>query len=176
MDLDPIFALTLKVAMLACIAVGGYVTTIGDLQRFVVIEHGWITAEMFVILFAVAQAAPGPNFLVVTLLGWTLAGPWGALLTTVAAILPTTVLAYVLAGPWERYKEARWRVVTAKTIAPIAVGMVLATGAVLTQSAWGGDWRKLVVTAVTMGVFVLTKYNPLFPLTVAAIMGALGVL
>lgn len=171
---DPVSLLVLKVAMLACVAVGGYITTVGDLQRFVVVEHGWLTAEMFVTLFAVAQAAPGPNFLVVTLLGWTLGGALGAFLVTCAAILPTMVMAYFLAEPWERYREARWRMIVARTIAPIAVGMMLATGAILTQSAWADDWRRLAITFATAIFFIFTRYNPLVPLAFAAILGALS--
>ena len=172
---NPILALVIKVATLACVAVGGYITTITDLQRFVVTEQGWMSAELFVTLFAVAQAAPGPNFLIVTLLGWTVGGAFGAVVVTLAAILPTVCMAYVLAGPWERHREARWRIVVARTIAPIAVGMVLATGAVLTQSAWSGEWQRLLITAATVAFFVLTRFNPLWPLGAAALLGALAI-
>lgn len=173
---DPVLLLALKVATLACVAVGGYITTVPDLQRFVVSEHGWMTAELFVTLFAVAQAAPGPNFLIVTLLGWSVGGVIGAFVVTMAAILPTVLVAYVLAGPWERHKQARWRIVVSRTIAPIAVGMVLATGALLTHSAWGGDWRRLAVTAATVAICLFTRYNPLVPLALAAGLSVLGVI
>lgn len=176
MDDNPILLLAFKVATLACIAVGGYITTIPDLQRFVVTEHGWMTAELFVTLFAVAQAAPGPNFMVVTLLGYSVGGALGAFLVTCSAILPTVLVAYLVAGPWERHKQARWRIIASRTIAPVAVGMVLATGALLTQSSWGDDWRRLVVTGATVGISLFTRFNPLLPLALAAGLSAAGVL
>ena len=43
-------------------------------------------------MYAIAQAAPGPNVLVVTLIGWQVAGLAGALIATLAMCLPMSVV------------------------------------------------------------------------------------
>ena len=50
---------------------------IPDMQlRAVEVEH-WMTAADFSQLFALSQAAPGPNVLIVSLIGWKVAGVLG---------------------------------------------------------------------------------------------------
>jgi len=49
------------------------------MQRIVVDVKGWVTPSEFTQLFAVSQAAPGPNILFTSLIGWKLAGLGGAL-------------------------------------------------------------------------------------------------
>ena len=71
-----------------------------EVHRQVVDVHGWMTSERFTDLFAIAQAAPGPNFLVVTLIGFEVAGMPGALVATLAIIGPTSILAYCVARVW----------------------------------------------------------------------------
>ena len=61
----------------------------------------------FAALFALAQAAPGPNMLVVTLVGWRVAGLPGALVATGAFVVPSGLLTYVVSRVWHRFREAR---------------------------------------------------------------------
>ena len=48
-----------------------------EMQRLVVDVQGWMSAAEYTQLFAVAQAAPGPNVLVTALIGWKVAGVAG---------------------------------------------------------------------------------------------------
>jgi len=52
--------------------------------------HHWITAPQFGAMFALAQAAPGPNMMVVTLIGWHVAGWQGVLVTSLATFGPSS--------------------------------------------------------------------------------------
>src|SRR5258706_13600256 len=61
-------------SLLSLIAVGGAITVIPEMHRSVVEVHGWMSGAQFADLFALAQAAPGPNILVVSLIGWKVAG------------------------------------------------------------------------------------------------------
>jgi chromate transporter len=61
--------------VLSAIAVGGAVSMVPDISRYMVDEKGLLTAAQFSEAIAVAQAVPGPNVLFVTLLGWQTAGP-----------------------------------------------------------------------------------------------------
>ena len=74
---------------LSLLAFGGGNSILPEMQRRVVEVHHWMSAEEFSALFALAQAAPGPNLMVVPLVGWTVAG-WPGL--AVASAAATTAL------------------------------------------------------------------------------------
>ena len=73
-------------AQLSLLAVGGVVTVLPEMQRAVVEVRGWMAPAEFAALFALAQAAPGPNMMVATLVGWRVAGLPGALVATLGMI------------------------------------------------------------------------------------------
>ena len=68
--------------------------------------HGWMTAADFSALFALGQAAPGPNLMVVTLVGWHVAGWSGMLVTTLAKFGPSSIITVIALGLWERFGPA----------------------------------------------------------------------
>ena len=60
--------------VLSLLAVGGAITTAPDMQRYLVQERGWMSADDFTAAVAIAQSAPGPNILFVALMGLQAAG------------------------------------------------------------------------------------------------------
>ena len=96
-------------AGLSLVAFGGANAVIPEIHRQSVEVHHWMTDKDFAALFAIAQAAPGPNFLVATLVGWKAAGP-GALVATAAMCGPSCVLTFWVAKAWDRYRETAWRI------------------------------------------------------------------
>ena len=71
-------------ALLSLVSVGGIPSVMPEMQRLVVDVQGWMSAAEYTQLFAIAQAAPGPNVVFVTLLGYRVAGIFGALAATAA--------------------------------------------------------------------------------------------
>ena len=170
----PLAALSLYLVFLSEVAVGGFITVVPELNRFVVDVHRWMTNETFVTLFALAQAAPGPNMLVVTLIGWEVGGAAGAVAATAATCLPTLVLASIATRVWSRYNRASWYVNFERGIAPFAIGLVLATGVLLTLGAATDGW-SYALTAGTAAFMLATRRSPLIPLGLAALLGFMGV-
>lgn len=80
-------------SLLSLVAVGGANVLIPELQRLVV-EQGWMNAREFAALFAIAQAAPGPNVLVVCLIGWHVAGVSGAVVSMLGICGPSSILSF----------------------------------------------------------------------------------
>jgi chromate transporter len=154
-------------------AVGGINSTLPEMQRQVVAVRHWMSAEQFAALFALAQAAPGPNGIVATLVGWHVAGWAGAAVATAALIGPTALLAYGVAGTWHRFRAARWRKILQAGLTPVTVGLVLAAAAVLSQSTSHGAGTALV-TATTAALLLTTRLHPLLLLAGGAALGALG--
>ena len=95
---------------------------IPEMQRQVVDVHHWMSAREFAALFALAQAAPGPNMMVVSLVGWRVAGFWGALVTTAAVAAPSSVVTLLVSGVWYRFKDATWRKAVQAGLQPVTAG------------------------------------------------------
>lgn len=158
---------------LSLASIGGANAIIPDMHRHFVELRGWMTGTEFVELVALAQAAPGPNVLIVTLLGWRINGLAGALTATLAICLPSSLLAYTFAHFWQRFRHARWQSVVRDGLAPITVGLVLAGGYVLAQTA-DRSWSAYAITAATVVVVLVTKLHPLWLLGTAGLIGFFG--
>ena len=157
--------------MLSLVSFGGMPAVMPEMQRIVVESQAWATPLEFVQLFAIAQAAPGPNVLIVSLIGWKAAGLAGAVVALVAACAPAGVLAWWIADLWERFKDSPWRAAIQRAIAPLVVGLTLSGGYVLCTPSTP-DWRLWAIAAVSGTVMVMTKLNPLWMLAAGGIAGA----
>jgi chromate transporter len=158
---------------LSLLAFGGANAVIPEMQRQVVDVHHWMSAHDFAALFALAQAAPGPNMMVVSLVGWRVAGFWGAIVTTGSVALPSSVLTLLVTGVWYRFKDANWRKALQAGLQPVTVGLIMASAALLIQTTTV-DWTAAAVTVVTAALFIFTKVHPMLILAGAAAAGAIG--
>ena len=61
-----VFELFLECVLLSFVAFGGATALLPELHRVIVDHHHWLDDTTFIQLYAIAQAAPGPNVLVVT--------------------------------------------------------------------------------------------------------------
>jgi chromate transporter len=172
-DSSGIGAFVLHVALLSLIAVGGVNTIVPELHRQVVDVQGALTSQQFADLFAIGQAAPGPNVLFVTLIGWQLAGATGALLTAAALCIPTCTIAYFVTRVWDRFKHARWRIATEAGVVPVTIGFIAASALLIAQAA-DGSVAAIAITAATAAVSYFTGFNPLWALAAAAALGFMG--
>ena len=161
-------------AVLGIIAFGGVNTILPEMHRQAVEVHLWMTDVQFRQLFAIAQAAPGPNFMIVTLIGWHVAGLFGALAATCGLVVPTFALAYAVSGAWRRFREARWRKAVQAGMIPLTVGMVAAGGFVLATTL--ERWPLLLPTGTTFAVVMFTRVHPLVPLALAGACGYFGLI
>ena len=135
-----VLALFIEFVVLSFVAFGGATALLPEMHRVVVLEHGWLDDTTFTHLYAIAQAAPGPNVLVVTLIGWKVAGLAGALATTLAMCLPMSVLIYLLIDRWESFAGHRWQQAISIGVAPLAVGLIFSGATLIAQAAQFG-WR-----------------------------------
>ncbi len=168
-------ALALVFAQLSLLAIGGVNSVIPDLHRQVVDVHGWMSDAQFVALFALAQAAPGPNMLISSLIGWHVAGLAGALVATFALIGPPAVLAYTLSSVWHRFRDRPLRAQIQAGVMPVTVGLVMAAAVLLCMTAATSIGAGLVTLATAFGLTV-SRFNPLWFLAAGAALGAAGVL
>ena len=166
-------ALAAQFATLSLLAFGGANAVVPEMHRQAVETHHWLTGKDFAALFAIAQAAPGPNFMISTLVGWRAAGLMGALVATIAMAAPSCLLAYWVSRAWDRYRDARWRIALAAGLAPVTVGLVAASAWLLAWAA-DSDLRLAAITLATASVAYFTRLNPLWCLVAAASLGLAG--
>lgn len=168
-----IWTLAVTFAVLSFFAIGGVNTLLPEMHRQTVEVHGWIASQRFADLFAIAQGAPGPNLVIVTLIGWEVARLPGAAVATLAILAPTSVLTYVVSHLWQRFRFARWRIAIQSGLVPITIGLVAAAAFVVARAA---D-RSILAALVTLGAaaaFYFTRIHPLLLLAIGAALGALG--
>ena len=165
--------LAVQFALLSLLAIGGANATLPEMHRLAVESEGWMTDRTFVDLFALAQAAPGPNFLVVTIIGWHVAGLAGAVVATLAMCGPSCLLAYGVGGLWRRFETAPWRRAIQAGIAPVTVGLVAASAWILAGAAHHGAGTALL-TAGAAALAFWTRLNPLWLLATGVLAGAVG--
>ena len=159
--------------VLSIFSVGGLPSVMPEMQRYVVEVKAWMSPAEFMQAFAVGQAAPGPNMLIVSLVGWHLAGLAGALVALFAMCGPAAVLAWWVSGLWDRFKDTPWRQAIQRAIAPIVVGMILSGGVVIATPDATPDWRLWLIAGATAAGAVLTKVNPLWFLAAGGALGGL---
>lgn len=168
-----IVEIALYFAALSCIAFGGLPSVVPEMQRYVVDVQGWVSADDFIHLFAIAQAAPGPNILFAGLVGWKLAGLPGALVALGAICTPAAVISWWVSGLWEKYKEAPRRIALQRAMAPLVVGLIFSGGFVIATPGPVPDWRLWLIAGAAAVAMLASKINPLWFLGAG---GALGVI
>ena len=158
---------------LSFLAIGGVNALIPEIHRRVVEVEHWMTDADFAQAFAIAQAAPGPNMLIVSVIGWKVAGVLGALVATAAICVPSSVLTFAIAHVWDRFRDAPLRAAIQHGLAPVTVGLVLASGYILARTT-DQTWVALAITAATVAMTLGTRWHPLLLLGVGGALGVAG--
>ena len=160
--------------LLSVLAIGGVNAVTPEIQRQVVELRHWMSAREFAELFAVAQATPGPNMLIATVIGWRVAGIAGAIVATVCMCGPSSLIVYAVTRVWDRFKGRPWRAILQAGMAPVVVGLIGSSGYVLARGA-ASDWRGAALSAAAAGLVWKTRLNPLWALAGAAALALTGV-
>ena len=158
---------------LSLVAVGGATAVVPEMHRQVVDMLHWMSDATFTELFAISQMAPGPNILMVSLVGWHMAGAAGLCVATMAMILPSSLLAFTAGRLITRFSEAPALRKIQGGLVPIAVALILATGLIMARAAYR-DLLDLAITAATALFIFATRRNPLWALAAGAAIGMLA--
>ena len=166
--------LAIDFSLLSLFAFGGVITVLPEMHRNVVEVHGWMSGAEFAQLFALAQASPGPNIIVVSLIGWKVAGLAGAAVATAAVCAPSSVLTYAVSRVWQRFRGARWRNVVEDGLVPVTVGLMLAGGYLITLAADHSVLAFVITAAMAGTVLTTTRIHPLWLLAAGGLLGLAG--
>jgi chromate transporter len=160
-------------AQVSLLAFGGATAALPEMHRRVVEKHAWVSAEQFSELVGLAQAAPGPNILVASLIGWKVARFPGALAGLVGMLGPSSLLAYAVTRAWDRSRHARARELALAALVPITIGLTLSSSYLLTLGA-GRSAGAFVLIAATAALMLFTRVHPLWSIAIGAALGYAG--
>lgn len=167
--------LFLRFAALSLLSVGGAMTTAAGMQKFLVLERSWLTDGQFTGAVALAQAAPGPNVLFVAVLGWNVAGMPGVVATLAGTLLPSSVLAVAVGRLGALHREARALRAFNAGMAPLILGLLLATAWLLAQPTLASHGLATAFGVAASAAWMLaTRASPLWPVAAGAVAGAMG--
>jgi chromate transporter len=169
-------ALTAHLILLSSISFGGFPTVLPDVHNFVVTTHGWVTDQEFANYFAIAQAIPGPNMiLMMSFVGWKVWGLPGAVASAFATFGPPCAMYFGAYRVWDRFRNAPWQRIVRLGLVPVTMGLVIASGTVMARAADPG-WRAAALTIAAAAITLATRLNPLWLLLAGGALGGLGLL
>ncbi|HLZ03807.1 MAG TPA: chromate transporter [Bradyrhizobium sp.] len=172
---NPIWSLVLTFGLMSLFAVGGANAAIPEMHRIAVEVNHWITDRQFADLYAISQLSPGPNVLIVTLIGYAVAGFGGALVATLAMCVPTAALAYIVSRWLRRSSTSRWPSVIQTALVPLSIGLMAASAMIVAQAA-DRTWPAVVLTLAVAALAYTTRLNPLWLLLAGGVLGFAGVI
>lgn len=168
MTRPPLEQIAATFSLLSLGAVGGANATLPELHRQMVGVSHYMDDATFANLVALAQTAPGPNVIIMSLMGWYIAGPAGLAVATVSMIAPSSALAFAVERMFRRFSESPTILILMQALAPIAVGLLWASGLVLARAADSGALTIALTIGMTL-VAGLTRINPLYGIGAGAL-------
>ncbi len=167
-----ILQILLTFSVLSLVAIGGANAVLPEMHRQLVELRGWLDDATFSQLYALAQAAPGPNILVASVMGWRIGGAGGMAAATFGMLVPAAILAWFMAGLMHRLRGAAWLKPAQGGLVPVAIGLILAAGITMAEASHSHGVMSLVVAAVSTVFVWRTNYSPLWVLAGGGMLGA----
>jgi chromate transporter len=185
LDWSDWLSLFLQYLMLSLLSIGGAISTLPDMHRYLVNQQHWLSETQFNASVALAQAAPGPNVLFIALMGWNVglntgsiwAGLFGVLITMTGILLPSTTLTYFAARWGHQNRELRAVRSFKLGMTPLVIGLLVATGWIISaaHNVPQKDWPLWLLTATCALIVWRTRLHLLWLLGCGAILGACGI-
>ena len=160
-------------AVTSLFAVGGGNSAIPEMHRYAVDVQHWLSDRQFADSFALAQLTPGPNLIIVTLIGYHVAGIAGAVVATLAMCGPTSLLALMVGRASQRFSGTAWHGALSRGLVPVTIGLTAASAAVIV-SVTDRSWVAAAITLATACIGFFMRIHPLWAFAAAALLGALG--
>ncbi len=167
-----ILQILLTFSILSLVAIGGANAVLPEMHRQLVELRGWLDDATFSQLYALAQAAPGPNILVASVMGWRIGGAGGMAAATFGMLVPAAILAWCMAGLMQRLRGAAWLKPAQGGLVPVAIGLILAAGITMAEASHSHGVMPLVVVAASTLFVWRTNYSPLWVLAGGGMLGA----
>jgi chromate transporter len=158
--------------VLSLFAVGGGPSMLlPQMRQEFVLHYHFLTDRSFTELLAVSQATPGPNFLIVPLIGFRAASWPGAVVSIIAfLVLPMTLTFFI--GRLLHQHDNEWVARIRRGFRPATGGLWIVSGIVIAMAT---D-HSVAAVGITLGVAILALIVDISPMWWCLIAGAAGAL
>jgi chromate transporter len=158
-------------ALLSILAVGGGTAVLPEMQTILAHQFG-IDHTQFVHIYSIGQLAPGPNMLMVLVIGYQIAGLIGACVVLLSFFLPSSLMCFYMGRLWNRFGESPWRRSIQNALEPISIGL-MSSGVYAVAKASVVSSITLGLALVTLYLILRTKINPVLVILFSGGLGAL---
>lgn len=158
-------------ALLSVLAVGGGTAVLPEMQTILAHQFG-IDHTQFVHIYSIGQLAPGPNMLMVLVIGYQIAGLIGAGVVLLSFFLPSSLMCFYMGRLWNRFGENPWRRSIQNALEPISIGL-MSSGVYAVAKASVVSGITLALALVTLYLILRTKINPVLVILGSGGFGAL---
>lgn len=169
-ELHRVLILGYQFVLFSLFAVGGGASVLLPQFRYEFVDHyRFITDRTFTETLAVAQAAPGPNFLTIPLLGFQSAGIAGACVSMLAFLLFPVAFTIFVSRLLQRHENA-WIARLRRSFRPVTGGLWIATGIIIARTTDQSPVPVIITVAVTV-VSLLIDVSPFWWCVLAGVAG-----
>ncbi|MEI7531507.1 MAG: chromate transporter [Betaproteobacteria bacterium] len=173
------------------LAIGGAVTLLPDVYRYLVDSEHWINDSQFASAIALAQASPGPNVMVLSMMGWNLGinstpigqSPYplaifGFMLILVCVLLPSSLLTFQASKWVQRHSQNYYVMGFKQGLAPIVIGAILASSWLIISGQHESPHVNMAYAVAFIAIILVwkTRIHILWMLLVGALLGGLSVI
>jgi chromate transporter len=158
-------------ALLSILAVGGGTAVLPEMQTILAHQFG-IDHTQFVHIYSIGQLAPGPNMLMVLVIGYQIAGLLGAGVVLLSFFLPSSLMCFYMGRLWNRFGESPWRRSIQNALEPISIGL-MSSGVYAVAKASVVSSITMALAVVTLYLILRTKINPVLVILGSGGFGAL---
>lgn len=178
--------LFLHTAMLSLLSVGGGISIMPAMHQYIVDQQHWLTDAQFNASIVMAQAAPGPNVLMIAIFGWSIGVKTGSMLTGLLGVtvimcgmmIPCTLLTFY-ASRWLQQNQSL------RAVRAFRQGMIPIVTALLVAAAWiiaaahdnpAHDWPLWLTSGIVAILVWRTRFHLLWLLVLGALLGWFGII
>lgn len=165
-----------------CFSFGGGYAAVALIQE-TVLRQGWMDEALLSYMIAVSESTPGPLMVnLATYVGSSQAGVPGAVVATLAVVLPAFCIILALTAVLKRFTENPWVRAAMIGLKAAVTGIILVTGLELLAANCGlfrqPDWLALGLTALLAAVYYGSKpllkrrLSPIGLIALSALLGA----
>jgi chromate transporter len=155
-----IIQLALTFGFLSLMAVGGGTAVLPEMQTLLA-QQFHVTHTQFVHIYSIGQVAPGPNMLMVLIIGFKIAGLLGAGVVLLAFFVPSSILCFYAGRIWNHFANNPWRRAVQNALEPISIGL-MASGVYAVAKASLVDPATVALSLISLYLILRTKVNPVF--------------
>jgi chromate transporter len=159
-------------SLLSILAVGGGTAVLPEMKAITVEQYHWLTDVQFGQIYSLGQLAPGPNMLMVTVIGYRVAGFPGAIAATLGFFVPAGLLMFFVGRMWDRFADSPWKVAVQRGLAPLTIGLMLAGTMVLARTVVRGPVTIAIAALVTV-ILLRRRVNPALLILAGGVAGYL---